>query len=152
MNVYAIRDRLIGHFMPPFFAPNDYEAKAAIAQVVNSEGDHAITKTPHHFEVWRIAYIENNEEVKPGKEFLADASSLIRAGVRADTDRKPRTGQGPIESGESRSQPGGDRGDPATQGAAPRSPPTTTRIPSALRGKRPQGIPRHPGGRRLTKQ
>lgn len=82
-SVYAIRDRLLNYFMQPFIAHNDASALASIGETVNEPGgSHAIQKSPHHFEVWRISEITDDYEALPKKAFLADASSLIREHFR----------------------------------------------------------------------
>lgn len=79
-------------------APSDKEALAAIANAVNSEdSQHAIAKAPHHFEVWELCEIDENGEVKPHKALLADASSLVRGGVRQDGGGNGRAPEGQIK-------------------------------------------------------
>jgi len=82
-HMYSIRDRLLNFYMRPFTAPTDQEAQAAIAFNINSEEIRdAVTQAPHHFELWKIATIEENGDVVPAKEFLCECSSLIRTRVR----------------------------------------------------------------------
>jgi len=115
MRIYAIRDRLIDYFMRPFFLENDKAAMQAIAEIVNDkEGASAIAQTPHQFELWRLADIEENGEVKGSKEYLGDASGLIRTGVRPDTNRRPGSDESKDQPEPRRSTPSGDRGYPGT--------------------------------------
>lgn len=91
MKIYAVRDRMIDYFLQPFAAPDDKNVLAAIARQVNhQESTDAIAQTPHHFEIWRLGQVEEDGTLTPGKEFIADASSLIRGGVRGATEDQPR--------------------------------------------------------------
>lgn len=88
LNLYAIRDRLIGYFMQPFPGPSDHQVKAAVANNVNNqEGTHAINQAPHQFELWRLAGIdEETGKVTGEPEYLCDLASLVRGGVRGEGD------------------------------------------------------------------
>lgn len=91
MKMYAVRDRLVDYFLQPFFAPSDAQALSAVAMTVNDqESKHAITLHPEHFEIWRLAELdENTGQVGGNREFLQDAASLFRGDVREGGD--PRT-------------------------------------------------------------
>lgn len=93
--LYAVRDRLVDYFMQPFVGPSDKQVLASIATVINGEGNNsAISQTPQHFEIWRLADIdENTGRVSGEKEYLADASSLIRGGIRGGTEAGPGAGK-----------------------------------------------------------
>lgn len=83
MHIYAVRDRLLDYFKPPFVAPSDKQVLAGFAQVVNNGSrDSDIEQAPHHFEIWRVATVTEEGRVVESREFLADCSSLIRPGVR----------------------------------------------------------------------
>lgn len=120
MNLYALRDRLIDYFMRPFTAPSDQEVMQSIAQVINSgDTSNAVTQAPHHFEIWKLAEIDEQGYVKgEGRCLVCDCSSLVREGVRTSrTDREtsaqdaPRgpiggqPGQGSHPSGTRRTTP-----------------------------------------------
>lgn len=83
MKIYAVRDRLIGYFLPPFIGPSDNQVKASLAEMINGEGKHAIQQAPHHFELHRLGEVTEDGHVTESREFLADCSSLIRGGIRA---------------------------------------------------------------------
>lgn len=89
MNIYAIRDRLIDYYMRAFSAPDDKDVLASIAATIN-EGDpnSALAKSPHHFEIWRLGKVTEDGDLRPGKELIADCSSLVRSGVWDDTHRR----------------------------------------------------------------
>lgn len=89
MNIYAIRDKLINYFLTPFAAPNDAEVLSAIAQQVNGEQKSAIAQAPHHFEIWRIGKVKDDGYIVPEKELVADATSLIRTGIRTKSEGEP---------------------------------------------------------------
>lgn len=84
MRLYAIRDRLIDYFMQPFVADSNPKVLAALAETINDTGNrHAISQTPHHFEVWCLAEINEETGNVTGKpEFLAECSSLVRGNIR----------------------------------------------------------------------
>jgi len=87
VNIYAIRDRLLNYFMRPFVGDGDKQVLAAVAKGVNSEERNVeIAQAPHHFEVWRLATLDEDGHVVVSREFLADCSSLVRASVR-ETDQ-----------------------------------------------------------------
>lgn len=102
MKLYALRDRLIDYFLQPFAAPGDKEVMSSLAALINREGNNdPIAQAPHHFELWRLADInEETGKVTGEPEFIGDCSALIRASVR---ERAP-TGQGPIPGAERQSQ------------------------------------------------
>lgn len=144
MNIYAIKDRLIDYYMPPFLAPSDKEALAAIANVVNDfERSHAITKTPRHFEIWRLAYIEETGEVKGPKELLADCSSLIRGDIRPGDEGRPGTRQGAIESGPRGGPPSGPGGHSSAQTPVAPGPTEATNLEAENVRPGPPGLPQH---------
>jgi len=87
MNLYAIRDRLIDYFMVPFPAPDHSQVKAAIAAQINNGDSNAISQAPHQFEIWQLAELDTEEgHVYAKREYLCDCSSLIRAGIRTNTE------------------------------------------------------------------
>lgn len=101
MKLYAVRDRLIDYYMQPFVGPSDKAVLSSIANVVNGDGNEPIAKKPEHFEVWRLAEIdEQTGQVGGEREFLADASSLLRRSIRPDTETGP--GQGALADSQSR--------------------------------------------------
>ncbi|AXH75812.1 MAG: nonstructural protein [Microviridae sp.] len=80
MNIYCIRDRMLDYFQDPFVAPNDYNVLASVSNVINNpEVQSAIAQAPHHFEIWRIATVDDQGHINESREFLADCSSLVRA-------------------------------------------------------------------------
>lgn len=109
---------MIDYFMVPFCAPDDKSVLAAMAQRVNDTtgaptGD-AIIQAPHHFEIWKLGEVEENGHIKSEIDFLADCSSLVRSGIRNETQTS--RGDRPVEGvpGESRGRPVGDRAGPGT--------------------------------------
>lgn len=88
MNLYAVRDRLIDYYMVPFPAPSHSQVKAAIAAQINNGDSNAISQAPHQFEIWQLAELDTDEgHVHAKREYLCDCSSLIRPGIRTNTDR-----------------------------------------------------------------
>lgn len=85
MFIYSIRDRLLNYFMQPFFGPTDNQVLAALAESINNEDNkHAFAKTPQHFEIWRLGEVTEEGKVTENREYVADASSLVRPSVRAN--------------------------------------------------------------------
>lgn len=86
MNFYSIRDRFLNYYMTPFVGESDRPVIAAVAALINSgETTDAIAKAPQHFEIWRIAKVDDQTgEVTADREFIADCGSLIRRGIRKD--------------------------------------------------------------------
>lgn len=84
MKLYAIRDKMIDYFQPPFVANGDNDVLASVAIVVNTqEKTNAINQAPHHYEIYQLAEINSETgEVTACKIFIADASSLVRGGIR----------------------------------------------------------------------
>lgn len=72
--------------MTPFVADGDKQVMHSLATLINTGAkDHAIAQAPHHFELWRLAEIdEDTGTCKGPPTFLADASSLVREGVRSE--------------------------------------------------------------------
>lgn len=100
MNVYSIRDRLIDFHTHQFMAPSDKTAMAAMAKLINNTGSQdAVAQSPHHFELWKIAEINENGEVKPQKDLLADCGSLVRD-IRAARRPETHQSQGAAPQGE----------------------------------------------------
>jgi len=72
---------MLDYFQDPFVAPNDYNVMASVANVINnSEVQSAIAQAPHHFEIWRIATVDDQGHIHESRDFIADASSLVRTG------------------------------------------------------------------------
>jgi len=137
MKIYAVRDRLIDYMMPPFIAPGDKEALASLADLVNGETKHAITQAPHHFEIWRLGEVTEEGHIHPNREFLADASGLVRNGVRGNP--QARTAAAAAEA------PGDEISHGRTPGsygahAAPNKPPIRQEV-----GPTPTAAPAVPG-------
>lgn len=80
MKIYAVRDRMLNYYMQPFAGPGDKEVLAAISAQVNNGDAVGIAAAPHHYEIWRLADISEEGHVQESREFIADCSSLIRAG------------------------------------------------------------------------
>lgn len=93
MKIYAVRDRLIDYFLKPFIADSDKQVLASAAAAINLEDNRdPIAQTPSHFEIWRLGEIdENTGNVKATPELLADASSLLRPGLREGRERGEQT-------------------------------------------------------------
>lgn len=109
MYIYAIRDRLLDYFQTPFVAPGDNEVKASVSQAIMGENQSAIAQTPHHFEVWKIAEVDDEGYINPIRELVCDVSALIR------TERQPPGPTGhPLTRppGQSTDRPVGGNGDP----------------------------------------
>ncbi|AXH74363.1 MAG: nonstructural protein [Microviridae sp.] len=65
--------------MTPFAANNDKDVMAGIAQAVNNlEENSAISKAPHHFEIWHLGEVTEDGHLVADKYLVADANSLIR--------------------------------------------------------------------------
>lgn len=79
MKIYALRDRLLNYFLPPFVAPEDNQVKASLANVVNSGDPTGLAQAPQHFELWRLGEVTPEGHVLGGKELLCDCHALIRA-------------------------------------------------------------------------
>jgi len=139
VNIYAIRDRLIAYYLHPFAASNDKEVLAAVATTINREGNpDAIAQAPHHFELWELGIIDDEEgQITPTRRLVCDCASLIRVGVRP---RREREGAQAAEAtGADPQVPGGTR----YAGRAPNgSIPHPAQGPEASAGevrRRPQG-------------
>lgn len=81
MKLYALKDRLLDYFMQPFAAPGDKEVMAAVSATVNNLGGldtNAVSAAPHHYEIWRLAEVDDQGHVTSSREFLADCSALVR--------------------------------------------------------------------------
>lgn len=140
MNLYAIYDRMIDYFMPPFIGPSDNQVKASLAEAVNNqETKSALTTNPHHFEIWRLAEIEETGEVKPSKEYLADAASLVRERVRSTG--KPGADQDQTPPGPSTRTPSGDRVRPGTPASAAQITSHSASLEGQEAGQGPTGVP-----------
>lgn len=82
LKLYAIRDRLVDYFMQPFIAPSDEQVLASVAQLINGKDPHVIKDAAHHFEIWRLAEVdEKTGQVGGDREFLCDCASLIRGDI-----------------------------------------------------------------------
>lgn len=137
MNLYAIRDRLLDYYMQPFVGPTDKQVLASIANIVNSEtSENAITKAPHHFEIWRLAKItEATGWVERQLSLLADCSSLVRPGVR-DSRTSGTHQAAPTPPERTGSPPDPAKLPPSPNGAHAPNPLTTSLAP-------PENNPRH---------
>lgn len=97
MNIYAIKDILIDYYLQPFAGENDKEVMAAVAAVVNNQGNmDAIAQSPHHFEIWRIGKVDEEGHLTPDRELVAPVHSLVRGRVREiapDESRAPQSGE-----------------------------------------------------------
>jgi len=146
MKLYAVRDRLIDYFMTPFVAPSDKQVLASLAELINGENAHAITQAPHHFEIWRIANLSEDGRIEEAREFLADAASLIRPGVRANAQtRGAEANPEPAGSEISHSRTPGDysgRTGPGERPAGLQAPPASQVPPEIPRAAgRGRGLP-----------
>lgn len=79
MKIYALRDRLLNYYLPPFVAPEDNQVKASLANVVNSGDATGVAQAPQHFELWRLGEVTPEGHVLGAKELLCDCHALIRA-------------------------------------------------------------------------
>lgn len=70
------------YFMQPFIGPDDKPVIAGVAEQINNGEIHAINRTPHYFEIWRLGEINEEGEVTATKELIADCGSLVRGSVR----------------------------------------------------------------------
>lgn len=123
MKLYAVRDRLIDYYLRPFTAEDDKNVMASLSETINNAENKApIAQTPSHFEIWRLAEIDQESgAVVPSKELLADCASLVRGDLRETLqqrgeaiDRAARGSQG---------QSGGARGNGAAH-----NPPVPRRV------------------------
>lgn len=122
MNLYGVKDLLLNIMAPPFVAPSDNQAITALANIVNRgrETD-PYAQAPHHFQLWQLATIDEEGNVSPTKIILTDLSSLVRADIRQDGERRPPTGTSP--AGARRSPAGGpDSGGDTEARATPDTP------------------------------
>lgn len=118
MKIYSIRDRLLNYFMQPFFGPTDNQVLASLAEVINSEeSKHAFSKTPQHFEVWRLGEVLETGKVREDQEFLIDASGLVRPNLREAGIGGDHQGTRAAQGG-----PTAYRGTPRHTGAQDRTP------------------------------
>lgn len=79
MGIYAIRDRLLDHLMAPFIATGDKEVLHSLSALINDKDTkHAIAQAPHHYEVYKLGTVDQDGTIVARKEFIADASSLVR--------------------------------------------------------------------------
>lgn len=123
MKIYALKDRLIDYFMQPFIGPDDKNVLASVARLVN-QGDVTsdITQAPHQFEVWSLGYIAEDGHIVPEKTYLADCSSLIRAGLRNELHARTAQAHEPEirRRNDSQGITGGNGADPSpVQGPPP---------------------------------
>lgn len=134
MKLYAIRDRLLDYFLQPFTGPGDKEVMGSLATSINTEeSTNAIQAAPHHFELWRLAEIEQETgHVKASHEFLCDCSSLLRGRVRDLAATEPGAGANAATPRRSTRPPGGAR-----QDSVPNQPPPAKPLES------PQNAPEH---------
>lgn len=119
MKIYAIKDRLLNYYMAPFAAPDDKQVLAAISATVNNYAGletNAINQAPHHFEVWKIGEVDDEGNICPSKDYLADCASLVRPGLRRDGI--PGDSQGKTPPGRSTGPLGGVQAE-----ALPQQPP-----------------------------
>lgn len=122
MNLYAIRDRLIDYYMQPFAEHNDKAVLLGVSQAVNNlESNSAISKAPHHYEIWKLGYVTEDGHLVPEREFLADCSSLIRNSLREKSNGAPTVLERPM--GGSESPPGGTSIAAGTQPSPAKDPP-----------------------------
>lgn len=91
MKIYSIRDRMMDYFMQPFIGPDDKPVIAGVAEQINGDGIHAINRTPHYFEIWRLGEINEEGEVTAAKELIAECGSLVRGSVREQPAPGDRT-------------------------------------------------------------
>lgn len=83
LKLYAVRDRLIDYFRQPFVGPGDKEVMTALATQINRpEGHNDINQTPHHFELWELAEIDEEGNTRATKQLVCDCASLVRPGIR----------------------------------------------------------------------
>lgn len=120
LNIYALRDRLVGYYLQPFCAPDDNNVKAALANIVNQGEKDAISQAPHHFEIWRLGKVTEEGDLVPGKEYVCGCQDLIRNTPNAEFLRGSVRERGKQDSAapegpknESTGSPGGDSQDPA---------------------------------------
>lgn len=133
--IYALRDRLIDYYLRPFTAPDDKEVLASLATTINSgEGTSAIQNAPHHFEIWRLGSITEEGDCRPGKELIADCSSLVRGNIRERTDRGAEALRSPqVGERETTGRPPGGRD------TAPSAAQNAAQTENGQGGQEPQG-------------
>lgn len=141
MKIYAIRDRLIDYYMTPFCAESDRQVMASLStNISNPENLNAIAQCPQHFELYRLAEVdEETGNLTAKKEFLGDLTSFVRPGIRAT--REPGTDKGPADAGRHQGPPGRLAGDTSAESRPAQGPPPATR--SAAEGPHPahRGVP-----------
>ncbi len=96
---------MLDYFQDPFVAPNDHTVLASVANVINNnEVTNAIAQAPHHFEIWRIATVDEQGTIRESREFLGDCSALVRTQRPAP---EPPTGPAPKAAPREAGNPGG---------------------------------------------
>lgn len=105
MKIYCLRDRLLDYLVQPFLAPGDNQVKASLSDLINSEQSvNAVTKAPHHFELWCLGEIHQDGTVEGQRSLICEASSLVRTGLREDPKPRAAISQGAAPQGEKQSR------------------------------------------------
>lgn len=140
MKLYAIRDRLLNYFQQPFAAHSDQVVLASLATLVNNpESSNDIARAPQHFEIWRLAEINDQTgKVTGDPEYLNDATSLVRTGLRERIDAGNPALDAPTGSSQMAPQVAPGNGGAKTRALANAAPATP--------GEGGQAHPAHPGG------
>lgn len=96
MKIFALRDRLIDYFMPPFVAGDDKEVMAMLARVVNGTETVPVATAPHQFELWRLGEIDDRGHVTASRTYICDAAALVRPKPAGGTgeEKRPLNGAG----------------------------------------------------------
>lgn len=87
MKLYSVRDTLLNYYLTPFMGHDDHDVMAALAQIVNNGALHEpIHIAPNNFEIWSLAEVDNQGNVKAEKTLIANCNSLIRRGIRQTSE------------------------------------------------------------------
>lgn len=143
MKLYAVRDRLIGYFLQPFPAHTDKDVLASCANAINREDNRdPIAQTPHHFEIWKLAEINDETgKVTGDPELLADCSSLVRGGIRETHGQDARADQSGKRLGTRPTQPEHPPGHPGANGSPPAGAQGAETLATPGTHQKPGGIP-----------
>lgn len=83
LTIYALKDKLLEHFMQPFMSPGEKEAMSALSTLINDEeSKHAATQSPRDFALYQLGHVTEEGQVYGDFRIVCEAAGLVRDRVR----------------------------------------------------------------------
>jgi len=82
---------MLNYWLTPICADNDTAMMHSLSTIVNNQqSNHAITQAPHHYDLYLLGEVTEDGGIKPKKEWICEASHVIRTRAPGPDDANLR--------------------------------------------------------------